>query len=136
MANDVCHNTRRMCDGSMCRCVCVCVRRWHWLWQRATTTTKNQHLARAQPQLMTGEMSTYAPLSRHRRQRPRHISDIYTSQQFQTADDIVSHDFSPPLRLSLSLPNDPAASLTPLATAKSVIIIFIVNISATHDKLI
>lgn len=89
-----------MCAIIRCVCVMVCARAGVCVCAAGIGFGKgnsNQHLARAQPgqssaELRTGDMSTYAPLSRHRRQRPRHISDIYTSQQFQTADDNVSHD--------------------------------------------
>lgn len=139
MANDVCYNTLRMCDG-MCAggCVCVCAPLALALARAtATNTWPELSLARAQPSLgqekcphtprcraivvnVLGTLATFTRRSNFKQQTTTFL--------------MICHPFCsavPPLGDSARLP-----SLTPLATAKSVIIIFIVNISATHDKLI
>lgn len=122
MANDVCHNMLRMCTYA---CVCVCVPLALAL-ARATNNTWPSSARPSTAQLSSGQAKwPHTPRCRH---RPRHISDIYTSQQFQTADDIVSLDFLPLFCPLLAPPLTVAGILDTLQAAKSVIIIFIVNI--------
>lgn len=107
----ICYVCVHMC---VCLCVWVCMRRWHWLWQGQPTAPGQAQPGQAQLSSTQGrarqEKWPHTPRCRH---RPRHISDIYTSQQFQTADDIVSLDFCHPSALCTPLITLLPVSLTP-----------------------
>lgn len=102
----ICYVCVHMC---VCGCVCAAGIGFGKGNQRHLAELSQAKLSSAQSRAWQ-EKWPHTPRCRH---RPRHISDIYTSQQFQTADDIVSLDFCHPSALCTPLISLLPASLTP-----------------------